>query len=140
MHSVELVESFVNRLNEAGFVLSWQREDLRSGNAQWRFTSGVVDVEVGDDRDELYVAVGPIEVDGCGVNVWGEMLGFRVPDYFAYDEEQLNVQLDVVLGHLDKIRMAIEEDDQIVNKMRRVNRLISMRRLKVDENMRRIKE
>ena len=137
MHSAELVESFVRRPSGAGFALTREYDDPITGNAQWRFTSGVVDFEVGDDRDELYVTAGPAGVRGFGMITWAAVLGVQPPDYPDHNEEQLGRQLDFALSNLDKIRTAIEGNDRILDELKEANRSIALRRLRLDEDMRR---
>src|SRR5215469_16742429 len=129
LHSAGLVESFTRRLSEAGFTLIREYDDPITGDAQWRFSSGAVDFEVGDDRDELYVTAGPAGVRGFGMITWAAVLGIQPPEYPDYNEEQLSRQLDFALSNLGKIRMAIEGNDRILDELRQVNRSIAVRRL-----------
>lgn len=127
MFSPQEIQSFKVRIAAAGLALTGESLEGPNGEMSWIFSDDVADFQVGDDRDELFVAVGPRGATCFVMVTWARLLGIDPPRSKAFDS-----QLEYALVNLGRMKRAIESDRNILGNLRQVNWSIVKERLKLD--------
>lgn len=128
MISEDSVQSYAECLLAAGFHLAEERVGLPMGSALWRFSSRSMELEMGVDRGEEYVTIGPNGVKArFGVLTWARLLGVELPGIPGFDG-----QFDFFLAHLEQIQQLIDDHENIVEALREQNWSITKQRLGID--------
>jgi hypothetical protein len=130
MFSTQQIEDFKVRVSEAGLSLTEESPEGPNGELRWTFSDDVADLQVGDDRGELFVAVGPRGATCFVGATWVGLLGIDPPR-----SEEFDSQLEYSLANLDKMRKAIESDGDILENLRDANWSIVKKSLNIDPNM-----
>ena len=130
MFSSQEIERFSVRITGVGFRLEEKTPEGPNGEVRWTFSDDVADFQVGDDRGELFVAIGPRGGTCFVMAAWAKLLRIDPPQ-----SQEFNPQLEYALMNLDGIRRAIESDDDILEKLLEVNWSIVKASLNLDPDM-----
>src|SRR5215216_5930493 len=108
MTSGSLPDAVQARLSGVGLALIQADTGGPMGSANWRYSDGVVDIEVYNDRGRMGASAGRAGGDTFQHVVWARVFGSPASTTATLDE-----QLDFFLQHLQQIRDAVTHDPAI---------------------------
>lgn len=113
----DALTGLVDRLAEVAGLRPTQ-EDVGGpmGSARWRFSDGIVDLDLNCDKGTWGVTVGPTGFATFQISVWETVLGRQGPTDASFDE-----QLNFFLENLDDIREFISHGSEAGARLRNEN-------------------
>jgi hypothetical protein len=124
-------EGLESKLLGFEFVLVDERTGGPMGSANWRFTNGVVDIEVYGDRGDLGIVAGPRGSRTFQAKVWARILDVEEPAQTFGDHVNFFLDRYVDIGE------AIDSEPAIEEKVRDINWVFIKEHLGLDSNARR---
>lgn len=117
-------------LEEGGFALVNALTGGPMGSANWRFSDGIVDVEIINDRGHLAATAGPHGGPAFEAEVWANLMEVQLPG------QSVEQHVGFFLQNLNEIRSLITEPN-IETRLRDTNWIRVKERLGLDPSLKR---
>lgn len=112
------------RLARDKFALVSQDVEGPIGSGRWRFSDGLVALEVHNDRGTFGCGMGPVDDATFEVGVWSQILNVAVEAEIGLEE-----QIAFFIDNIVDIRSVVANDPGVAEKLRKINWILVKQRL-----------